>query len=180
MGRPRKKVQRDRDRASIAELRLKGWSQQRIAEYLEVDQSTVSRDLVALERQWKESSLRDFDAERGMQLEKLDLLEREYWDAWERSQASKESTISEQLRNAAVNDDGSPIASGGRVRQMTRTEQKIGDPQFLSGVLKCIGERSKLLGLYLDTKGDRTAEDTLKGYLNYLATSPTEQNASHD
>ena len=62
----RSKIQRDRDRATVAELRLKGWTQQQIADYLEVDQSTISRDLRVLEQQWKESALRDFDLDRAM------------------------------------------------------------------------------------------------------------------
>ncbi|MBW4441862.1 MAG: hypothetical protein KME10_11625 [Plectolyngbya sp. WJT66-NPBG17] len=172
----RSKNQREKDLEVVAELRLKGWSMRRIAEYLEVDASTICRDIQLLEKRWKEAALRDFDTERAKQLDRLDLLEREYWSAWERSQESKESTISEQLRNAAVSDDGSPIAGGGRIRQMTRTEQKIGDPQFLAGVAKCVAERSKLLGLYIDTKGDRTAEETLKEYFAYLAAP---KNAEH-
>lgn len=143
----RPKIQRDRDRATVAELRLKGWTQQQIADYLEVDQSTISRDLRALELQWKESALRDFDLDRAMELERLRLAEREYWQAWERSQQSKETSIREQLRNAVASEEGT-IAGGGRVKIATRTEQKTGEAVFLSGVVKCIELRSKLLGLF--------------------------------
>ncbi|MBD1845327.1 hypothetical protein H6F89_18330 [Cyanobacteria bacterium FACHB-63] len=175
----RPKIQRDRDRATVAELRLKGWTQQQIADYLELDQSTISRDLKALEERWKESSLRDFDAERGMQLDRLDLLEREYWSAWERSQESKETSIREQLRNAIADEQGTTAGSG-RVRMSTRTEEKIGDPQFLNGIGKVISERSKLLGLYPDGHRDRSAEDNLKGYLQYLSEKQDKPDASAD
>ncbi|MEP0915325.1 hypothetical protein NC981_00715 [Leptolyngbya sp. DQ-M1] len=174
----RSKIQRDRDRATVAELRLKGWTQQQIADYLELDQSTVSRDLKSLERHWQESSLRDFDAERGMQRDRLDLLEREYWQAWERSQESKETSIREQLRNAIASEEGGSIAGDGRVKIATRTEQKTGDPQFLNGVAKVITERSKLLGLYPDGHRDRSAEDNLKNYLQYLSEKQDKPDAS--
>lgn len=175
----RPKIQRDRDLATIAELRLKGWTQQQIADYLEVNQATISRDLKMLETRWKESSMRDFDAERGMQLDRLDLLEREYWQAWERSQESKETSIREQLRNAIASEEGT-TAGGGRVRMSTRTEEKIGDPQFLNGIGKVISERSKLLGLYPDGQRDRSAEDNLKGYLEYLSEKQDKPDASPD
>ncbi|MBD1847493.1 HTH domain-containing protein [Cyanobacteria bacterium FACHB-63] len=175
----RSKIQRDRDLATIAELRLKGWTQQQIADYLEVNQATISRDLKALEQQWKESSLRDFDAERGMQLDRLELLEREYWQAWERSQESKQVSMREQLRNAIASEEGTTAGSG-RVRMSTRTEEKIGDPQFLSGVAKVITERSKLLGLYPDGQRDRSAEATLKDYLEYLSAKQDTPDASAD
>jgi len=35
----------------------------------EVDQSTVSRDLKAIQRQWKESAIRDFDLDRQQELQ---------------------------------------------------------------------------------------------------------------
>ncbi|MBD1825665.1 ArsR family transcriptional regulator [Cyanobacteria bacterium FACHB-DQ100] len=146
----RPKIQRDRDRATVAELRLKGWTQQQIADYLELDQSTVSRDLKALEEQWKESALRDFDLDRAMELERLRLAEREFWDAWQRSQQSKETSIREQLRNAIADEQGGSIAGDGRIKIATRTEQKTGEAVFLNGVIKCIELRSKLLGLYAE------------------------------
>lgn len=133
-----------------------------------LNNSTVCRDLQLLDARWKEKSLLDFDAIRQQQLDRLALLESEYWAGWERSQQDRESTIAEQLRNAGIGSNGSAIAGSGRVRQLTRTEQRVGDPQFLNGVGKCIAERSRLLGLYVETKGDRTAEDTLKDYFTYL------------
>lgn len=144
----RPKIQRDRDRATVAELRLKGWSQQQIADYLEVDQSTVSRDLKALEQQWKETALRDFALDRAMTLEKLRLAEKEYWDAWQRSQASKETSVREQLRNAIASQEDGLTAGGGRVKISTKTEQKTGEAVFLNGVVKCVELQAKLLGLF--------------------------------
>ncbi|MBN8564898.1 MAG: helix-turn-helix domain-containing protein [Leptolyngbya sp. UWPOB_LEPTO1] len=143
----RPKIQRDRDRATVAELRLKGWTQQQIADYLELDQSTISRDLKVLELQWKESALRDFDLDRAMTLEKLRLAEKEYWDAWLRSQQSKETSIREQLRNAIASEEGTTAGSG-RIKLSTKTEQKTGEAVFLNGVIKCVELQAKLLGLF--------------------------------
>jgi len=53
----------------------------------EVDQSTVSRDLKAIQRQWKESAIRDFDLIGNRNYSGLSMLEREYW--WHRVAAVK-------------------------------------------------------------------------------------------
>jgi hypothetical protein len=46
----------------------------------------VCTDLKAITEQWKQSAVRDFDALRAEQLAKLCNLERELWEAWQRSQ----------------------------------------------------------------------------------------------
>lgn len=148
MAKPRSKIQRERDLAIVAELRLKGYTQLQIADQLEVTQANVSRDLKVLEKKWRESALRDFDLDRTMTLEKLRLAEKEYWDAWQRSQESKETSVREQLRNAISSESGGPIAGNGRVRLSTKTEQKTGEAVFLNGVVKCVELQAKLLGLF--------------------------------
>ena len=93
MGRtPTETAQIARRRQQVAELYVKGWFQTAIAEELGVSQTTVCHDLKAIRKQWRESSIRDFDAARERELCKLDLLEREAWAAWQRSQEPAEST----------------------------------------------------------------------------------------
>ncbi len=128
----------------MARLALHGWSQVDIAQYLEIAQSTVSRDLKAIQQQWKESAIRDFDLDRQQELQRLSMLEKEYWGGWERSQQSKETSLTEKL--ATGRDEAGQTL--GRVKLATRSEQKVGDAIFLSGIQKVIDTRCKLLGLY--------------------------------
>ena len=140
-GPKRSKIQQERDRVTIAELYLKGWSQARIGEYLEVDQSTVCRELKKIKQAWKAEATRDYDLHVDEQLRRLAMVESEYWEGWERSQTTKEQSLQEKLTEAATSRDS-------KAKIQRRTETRVGDPRFLEGIVKCNQERSKLLDLY--------------------------------
>lgn len=118
----------------MADLYLQGWLQADIAGELGVDPSTVSRDLKVLQGEWLASALLDFNEARAQQLAKIDRLEREYWQAWERSCADAESETRE----------GTPDS----VDKVKKTRKgQAGDPRFLQGVQWCIERRCKILGV---------------------------------
>jgi hypothetical protein len=128
------KVQAAKRRRDVTDLYLKGWTQEAIARALAVCQATVSRDLEEVRSEWRESALRDFDEARSQELQKIDLIEREAWAAWQRSQTP--------LSAAAITDD--------RKGQVSRRSLKHshGDPRFLDLVNKCVAQRCLLLGLH--------------------------------
>ncbi len=120
-------------RKNVAELYVQGWTQVAIADKLQIAQSTVCEDLQRLQKEWRESRLRDFDAVRELEIQKLDRLEREAWAAWERSQKPSQS--------AEFGDDTSNTPKKKRVKNQN------GDPRFLVVVHQCIASRRALLGL---------------------------------
>lgn len=120
-------------RKHVAELYVQGWTQMAIAEKLEIAQTTVCTDLQRLQKEWRESRLRDFDAARELEIQKLDRLEREAWAAWERSQKPSQS--------AEFKDDAANTPTKKRVKNQN------GDPRFLVVVHQCIASRRALLGL---------------------------------
>ncbi len=79
-----------------------------------------------------------FDERVGIEIAKLDELERTYWDAWERSRGSFSRTTT-RSRQAAGRG-----ASQGEAR--VERHDRDGDPRFLEGVLKCIDRRIRLVG----------------------------------
>ena len=105
------------------------------------------------------------------QLHRLSMLESESWQAWERSQAAKEQSLSEKMAEAASGGDA-------KTKIQRRTETRIGDPKFLETLLKCHQERSKLLDLYPASNSDQSvaAEQNLKTYLANLETSDSNGN----
>lgn len=138
-----KKLALTQRRQQVAELYLKGHSQSAIGEQLGVAQSTVWNDLDAIRRQWRESAVRDFDETRAVELQKLDLLEREAWDAWKRSQKPQQSAV-------FVGDSAGP-------ESRKTLSNRDGDPRFLEIIHKCIAQRRALLGLDIlapETKHD--------------------------
>jgi hypothetical protein len=120
-------------RRQVADLYLKGWTQMDIARHLSVSQMTVSRDLEKVESEWRAASIVEFGKARDRELQKLELIEREAWRAWQRSQDPV---------SAAVITDGK---SGPQSRKSLK--HQYGDPRFLDQVNKCIAQRCVLMGL---------------------------------
>jgi hypothetical protein len=137
-------------RQRVAALYIQGWFQTAIAQGLGISQPTVCQDLQAIRKQWRDSAIRDFDALRERELQKLDLLEREAWAAWKRSQEPAEST--------RVVQDGS-----GKRAQKTEAH-RVGDPRYLEQVHKCVASRRAILGLDAPVRVAPTSPDGETSY----------------
>lgn len=67
-------------RAKVTALLLAGVTNQtQIAEQLQVDQSTISRDIKAIEKQWQESAVQDIAAAKGKDLQRTERLIQALW-----------------------------------------------------------------------------------------------------
>ena len=142
-GRRRKAAELARDRRRIAELYLRGWLQVDIADELGLHQTTISNDLKAIQAEWLESTIVDFDKARARELAKIDDLEREYWCGWQESTKDREIDIEESQAGGK---------HGSLDKTVHKVEGQVGDPRFLQGVQSCIDRRCKLLGLDAPTK----------------------------
>lgn len=127
---------RDKARAFVAEKYLMQWTQQEIADHLGVTQQQVSYDLKAIQKAWRESALVDMNEAKQRELERVDRLEREYWQAWEASQEDAE-TITKKAKGDGQEDKEVTLQKKGQA----------GDPRFLAGIQWCIERRCKLLGV---------------------------------
>jgi hypothetical protein len=143
-------------RKFVAQRYLRGESQWTIARALEVAQATVSNDLRAIQQDWLNSSLRDFDALKAQELAKVDEVERTAWVGWAKSQENTEILKAEM--------------AGDKSRTSTVTKGQAGNPRFLDVVLKCIERRCAILGI--------DAEKRLKvtGLMAYAELSDAELN----
>jgi len=141
----RTKAQIASDRLEVARLYLQGKYQHEIAEVLGVCQQQVSYDLKAIQKQWQDIPSAKLDELKAKELTRIDNLERTYWEAWEKSQQPKEITSSAKV--------------GEKVKVGKRTEQRNGNPAYLSGVQWCIERRCKLLGLDAPTKSEITGAE---------------------
>jgi citrate synthase len=129
-------------------MALKGYSQMEIADYLELCQSQISRELKQIKDDWRSCAVRDHELERGRTLSKLELVEREFWEAWRSSREQKKSALVEHLAVATGAGDSS---SNTRTKKQKRTEDSHGNPAYLRGVLDCVKEAAKILELYPDS-----------------------------
>ena len=150
-GKRREPAQIARDRLRIADMYLRGRLQADIAEEVGLSEATVSRDLKVLHADWLRSANVDYSEAKAGELAKIDALEREYWQAWRRSQEDAET-----IRKKATD------VSGTERKELIKTAKgQAGDPRFLNGVQWCIERRCKILGidaaakLDVTTKGER-------------------------
>jgi hypothetical protein len=139
----------------VADLYLQSWTQMAIAQELGMAQATVCTDLKKIRKEWRESRIRDFDEAVARELEKIDRLEREAWEAWKRSREPLEST--------RVVSDG---AGGKKAQKVVR--QRDGDPRFLEQIHKCIATRRALLGLDAPTRIAPTSPDGQQAYHSHV------------
>jgi hypothetical protein len=93
-----------------------------------------------------DSALINFNEAKANELAKIDNLEREYWDAWERSKTQKET------KSSKAKPDPTDANVGRVTEQMEKTEDLLGNAAFLRGVQWCINKRCEILGLDSMTK----------------------------
>lgn len=142
----RKPSEAARDRRNIATLYLRGKVQQEIAKELGISQATVSRDLKVIQEDWVRESAQALDQRKAIELAKVDALELEYWEAWERSQKDAVSEVSEM----------STDSGGQKIRKQKKVDGQVGDPRYLAGVMQCIDRRCQILGIDAPKKFDAT------------------------
>jgi hypothetical protein len=153
----KKKVILER-RSRIAELYLQGMAQFKIAETIGVTPGQISIDLKILAKQWQEAINTNMDEIKAREMEKINNLEKTYYDAWMRSCEVK--TKKSMKKKGVTTKAGQAIGADEKEQTFTE-EQQIGDPRFLEGVRWCITKREEILGygsakkIDLSTKGDK-------------------------
>lgn len=139
-------------RSKVAELVLRGVTNQfEICARLGMEpkqQPTVSRDIKAIEEDWRRIAAQQISEARGRELERLDRVEREYWDAWERSKVERQSTRNRRRRKPTqkLDAEGRPLTET-EDEDETKKEPRDGDARFLDGVLACVKKRCEILGI---------------------------------
>lgn len=170
VNRKRDKNQILRDRVIIAERMTQGFTQEEIAEELNLKRSTVAYDVKKIKEDWQNKTVLNLEQEKIKQLRKLDLLEKEAWKLFFKSKEdevtySEKNTKDYKQKGSAKkggNDNSKGESSVAKNTQKiipsqiqqndkrftsTQTKKKIGNARVLELVLKIIGERNALLGL---------------------------------
>src|SRR5262245_42749769 len=116
-------------REKVNAMYLRGCSQMAIAQVIGCTQQTVSSDLTWLREQWQSTMLTDFNDRQLQEIQKVDELERVYWESFEKSREPKEKTSAERTTNAV---------GGETNRTGLRREMREGSSCWLEGVERCI------------------------------------------
>lgn len=142
---------RDMRREVMARLDLKSYSLE-----------TVKSDIDSLLEEWRSTRIEDLDLALQLELERIDHIIREAWEAWEKSKESYKKVKASQEGIPGQNDDDGEKQPDTivttKMKQMREDVTCYGDPRYLDVIHKQLIERRKLLGLYspekLDLSGD--------------------------
>lgn len=150
--------QREADKRFCAALFVKGYTYRVIAERLNeynhdngldytVTYKTVFLDIKQVLIEWKKERFSDIDNYIQLELKKLDKMEVELWEAWEKSKGAKRKT---KIKGGDINNS---VVQGGQLAERT-LETNDGNPRYLDLLLKVQERRANLLGYNSPVKVD--------------------------
>lgn len=160
--RKRTDFQREADFPVIAEMYKAGKLQIEIARELGLSQGQISQDLAEVLRRWRTASTEFIDDAKQREIDKINNLEIEYWNAWELSlkDAAGVSVETKTVALKAPSSGGDPVELPAAETKTTKRRQgQSGNPAYLAGVQWCIDRRCKLLGLDAPTKQQNLTVD---------------------
>lgn len=155
MAKDRSPSQIERDRTLVSRYYLQGKTQPEIAKLVEISQSTVSRDIKVLEEEWQTERVYNINEAKARELARVDILELEYWEGYERSKLdaiTRTRTLkelpagSEQVGGDKLNKK-KPKKGGTQQELQEVIKGQTGDPRFLQGIAWCINKRCEILGV---------------------------------
>lgn len=125
---------------------------------------TVKQDIHAIQEDWKQSAIRDFELAREESIKLLEKVQEESWDGWRRSQTDGEQSKVSETKDPS---GGSGKKSSSMKIKETVTslmkEKRDGNPQFLRLVLDCQKQKDELMGLTSLGKDDLSSAPPLQG-----------------
>lgn len=126
---------------------------------------TVHKDVNRLLGEWRKTRIENIDYALQLELQRIDDLIKEAWEAWDKSKTDYERKKAKQhgVPNVGENKDGSILT----VKMEQQNEEVIcyGDPRYLEIIHKLLIERRKLLGLYAPEKRDIQGGMTFTSFL---------------
>lgn len=146
--RKQKDVEVVKRQEEVASLYLRQMSQQEIAEALGVSQQTISNDLAAIKRRWQQQATIKIESAKAAEIARINLMESQYWKAWDASRGNKETTKSKRTD-----------ATETKAEVQVERESQTGDPRYLEGVRWCIEKRIAIFGLNMPIKAALTDPD---------------------
>jgi hypothetical protein len=147
-------------RRRVAELYLCRKTFREIAAEVGCSISTTFDDVQWLKKRWLEDAKAPLEQWRAEELQRIDNLERQAWEDYERSGMPRQKRR-KQITRGRMKKDGSPLPD--LVRDERRTDEYQRDPRFLDLIYRCIAKRCELLGLTQLPSGSQTAVTVIGG-----------------
>lgn len=197
-------LQIESDRMFCIEHALKGMTYRQIAEALNernrkegrgyiLSHVQVYRDIQILIGLWQCANKMLIEELVTVTSIKLDLIEREAWEAWD---VSKTDSVQEKVRGGRFDPQSGQIVGGETYCVVTKN--RCGDPRYLRTIMEASQQRAKLLGLGAETRNrtryhdpeedeplyryeyDNLSEEMKKIVLEFFQTIKTQQESVPD
>jgi hypothetical protein len=145
MKRTRKMRLRDLD--DVSRMMLRGYTAAAIKDAINaerpenahVTEEMVYRDIHLLTEKWERRSALRVDKWKTIERQKLDAMESELWEQWERSKQDKVKQ--------GVRENSAPGGATGAQAKYADKEGRVGNPVIMQTILKVQERRARLLGL---------------------------------
>lgn len=141
-------VERQKKLEKAAALYSRGYTQTQVGKAMGVSQVTAREYLQQIKQMYAYSIA---DKRHDSVIKELNILaevQKEAWEAWERSKSPKE-TVKESVIGTG---------EGGFSKTETTHESKVGDVQYLNVIADCVKQRRDILGLDAPKKVHATVE----------------------
>lgn len=154
----RTKAEKEEHMNIIARMYVKGRTQMEMARELGLSQGQISNDLRNLLKSWEESRMHNIDLHKNAALLRINMIEEELWEAWEKSKTAKKvvNTKSKSGEMAdALDASGRPIKTSEEKYWRAGSSEELptgGDMQYMNGIMWCLQERAKIMSLYAPKK----------------------------
>lgn len=130
---------------SYTEIRREVMTRLNLASY---SLSTVCKDVNTLLGEWRKFRIDNLDYALQLELQRIDDLIKEAWEAWEKSKTDGVEKTSKQRGVPVADDEGEESVTTVSMEQTQKEVHPCGDPRYLELINKLLVERRKLLGLY--------------------------------
>lgn len=150
--------QREKDLITISDMALRGRSLRQIAAQIGIAHSCIVAEMKLIRERWREDYTAKADEHITRELAKLERMETEAWDAWERSQAA---AVTKRTRR----EDGLVAKT---INEVTSTDQ-VGNSVYLQLAHDCMKSRRKLLGLDAPEKVEHSGALTVTDMIGKLS-----------
>lgn len=145
----------EQHRTAMMQMWIQGYSQADIATHFGLTQPTISNHLRRVRDEWRADRVGDMDELKALEMARIDAVQREAWDAWrlslepvEREVVNKAGRKNPPAKTKAKRDSADDDRVSVTAIDITTYRQRgMGNPKYLDIILKCIEQRSRLLGL---------------------------------
>lgn len=145
--------QREYDLLEEARLYAQGRTTFEIREHLAKNRTytlttgQINLDMKEVVRRWRTECISTIDDHKAKALAQIDEVYRMYLEAWENSKKPVTEVHTEEIDDKTTSSKATTLPAYSRRKKQSKVTGSYGEVRFLEGIMNCIKERCKILGL---------------------------------